>query len=740
MGTDRNTGVTRRGFLGLTAGTAAGAALGMRSFKAQAAVPHANETWDSGTVIPSTCNMCVNRCGIRCRVVNGVLEKIDGDIRNPRSRGGTCAKGQAGIMSVYDPDRIKHPMIRVGKRGEGKWRRASWDEAFEYVADNLNKIMEKHGPESLLWSSTTDLTEQFFVRLGTHMPTPNFARHATLCLASRNVGYFATMGGVPASDLTNAKYILMFGANRTESFELPHNWTLIEGIKNGAKLTVVDPRMTYTATKGEWVPIRPRTDMALTLALMHVLINEGLYDKEFVANNTHGFDELEAHVADNTPEWAAKETEIPADKIVAMAREMAAAAPAVVIYPGRRTSWYTNDTQFRRTLPMLMALLGAFDAPGSHSLGGPKAKLGAFEWEIEPFDVAERFDHYETRFPLANHEDGGYVSLRNAILDGSAAYPVKGWMIYKQNPIAAVLDGKKNLQMAEQMDFICAIDVQPSETAWMADIILPETTYLERLDPLWAPASPREYVGIRQPVVPPQGEAKPILDIIKGLVKALDAKHEFDTPLSQVFNFTIEEFIDAQLKGLPIDRKTLMQEGIWLGPETKPNYGAYRSGKKKFKTPSGKIEFVSERFRRNNVATLPEYETPKEVDGKQRLVSGRHAWFTHQRGHANNLWLHELYPENEAWIHPEIAKQKGITEGEEVLVKSSVGEIRIKAKVTPRIRKDTVFICHGFGGATAGQTTARGKGGADYMLMESAGDEITDNQATHETFVEVLKV
>lgn len=739
MGTDRETGVTRRGFLGLTAGATAGAALGMRSFKAHAAVPHSSETWDKGTVIPSTCNMCVNRCGIMCRVVNGVLEKIDGDERNPRSRGGTCAKGQAGIMSVYDPDRIKHPMIRVGKRGEGKWRRASWDEAYEYVADNLNQIIEKHGPESLFWSSTTDLTEQFFVRLGIHMPTPNFARHATLCLASRNVGYFATMGGVPGSDLAHAKYILMFGANRTESFDLPHNWTLIEGIKNGAKLTVVDPRFTYTAAKGEWVAIKPRTDMALTLALMHVLIKEELYDKEFVANNTYGFEELKAHLTENTPEWAEQETDIPAQRIVAMAREMAAAAPAVVIYPGRRTSWYTNDTQFRRTLPMLMALLGAFDAPGSHSFGGG-AKLGSFEWEIEPFDVAERFDQFNTRFPLANHEDGGYVSMRDSILNGSASYPVKGWMIYKQNPLAAVLDGNKNLKMAEQMDFICAIDVQPSETAWMADIILPETTYLERLDPLWAPGSPRKYVAIRQPVVAPQHESKTILEIIQGLAKALDAKREFDTPLSDVFDFTIEEFIDAQLQGLPVDRHTLMQEGIWLAPEEKKTYGAFRSGQKKFDTPTGKIEFVSERFRRNNLPVLPEYEPPKKVAGMQRLVSGRHAWFTHQRGHANNLWLHELYPENEAWIHPDIAKQKGISEGEMVLVKSSVGEIKIKAKVTPRIRKDTVFVCHGFGGMSAGQSTAKGKGGADFMLMESASDAITDNQATHETFVEVLKI
>jgi thiosulfate reductase/polysulfide reductase chain A len=712
----------------------------MRSFNVMAdVVPHNEESWSAGEEISSVCSMCVNRCGIRCRVRNGILEKIDGDPRNPKSRGGTCAKGQAGVMQVYDPDRIKYPMIRVGARGEGKWRRASWDEAYEYVAENLAKIIKEHGPGALLWSSTTDLTEKFFVRLGTYIGTTNFARHATLCLASRNVGYFGTMGGVPDADLANSKYILMFGANRLESFELPYNIDLIEGIKKGAKLVVVDPRMTYTAAKGEWIPIRPRTDMALTLALMHVLIKEELYDHEFVANRTEGFEELKAHVEKYTPEWAAQEADIPVETIVDMAREMAAVAPAVTIFPGRRTSWYTNDTQFRRSAAMLTALLGAFDAPGACFFNGGKQKLGGIEWAIEPFDTEERFDQFEKRFPLANHEDGGYVSLRDAVVDGTSAHPVKGWMIYHQNPLSGVLEEGKTRKMMEQMDFICAIDIQPSQTAWMADIILPETTYLERLDPLWSPGGTRKHVTIRQPVVAPQHEAKTVLEMIQGIAASLDQRHEFDPPLSEAFDFTIEEYVDAQLKKLPIDRKTLMKDGIWLAPEEPVAFGAFRSGKKKFKTPSGKMEFVAERFRRNGYPVLPEYESFETRRGEQRLVTGRHSWFTHSFNQ-NNTWLHDLYPENEVWINTELARQKAIVDGEYVKVRSSRGEVRIKAKVTPRIRKDTVFICHGFGGEAGGQTTLNGKGGADQVLMESAADEISNNQAMHETFVEVLKI
>ncbi len=735
----KNNGINRRDFLGICGSAGASTLLGLRSFNSHAdVVPHRQETWEPSEYINSVCGMCVNRCGIRCRVNNGVLEKIDGEPRNPKSRGGTCAKGQAGIMQLYDPDRIKYPMIRVGERGEGKWRRASWDEAFEYVAENLNNIIEKHGPESLFWSSTTDLTEKLFVKFGTYIGTPNFARHASLCLASRNIGYFATMGGVPDSDLVNSKYILMYGANRLESFELPYNIDLIDAIQNGARLVVVDPRMTYTAAKGEWIAIKPRTDLALNLALMHVLIKEELFDKDFVENRTVGFDKLKRHVARYTPEWAATETDIPAEKIRSMAREMAAAAPAVTIFPGRRSSWYTNDTQFRRSAAMLTGLLGAFDAPGATFFNGGRQALGSFEWAIEPFDIKPRFDGFDDDYPLAHHGDGGYVSMRDSIVDGRTAYPVKGWMIYHQNPLASVLEPEKTLTMMEQMDFICAIDIQPSQTAWMADIILPETTYLERLDPLCNPAGTHKYVAIRQAVVKPQHEARTLLDILKGIATELDKRHEFDPPLSEAYNFTMEDYVDAQMEKLPIDRKTMMKQGLWIAHEKTIEFGRYRNGEKQFMTPSGKLEFVAERFRRNGYPALPDYEPFPEHNEELRLITGRHAWFTHAFNQ-NNQWLNALYPENEAWINPSIAVEKNIQDGDYVNVHSQTGDIRIKAKVTHRIREDSIFICHGFGGQTGGLSTLAGRGGADQVLMQSAADQISNNQAMHETFVEISR-
>jgi thiosulfate reductase/polysulfide reductase chain A len=292
--------------------------------------------------------------------------------------------------------------------------------------------------------------------------------------------------------------------------------------------------------------------------------------------------------------------------------------------------------------------------------------------------------------------------------------------------------------MIKKMDFICAIDVQPSQTAWMADIILPETTYLERLDPLWATPARQKFIAMRQPVVKPQHEAKTLLNMIKGIAKRLDKKHEFETSLVAAFDFTMEDYIDAQLKGAPVDRATLMRDGLWTEADIKYTIGDFRSGKKKFDTPSGKVEFVSERFARNGYPPLPSYTPPKEESGKQRLVTGRHAWFTHT-SNQNNAWLHDLYPENELWINPEVARGKGIASGDYVKVRSAVGEARVKALVTTKIRKDTVFLCHGFGSEVAGQKLAYRKGASDELLMKSHADVISNNQAMHETFVDVVK-
>src|SRR5579864_9774849 len=241
----------------------------------------------------------------------------------------TCDWSSDVCSSDLDPNRLKQPLIRSGARGEGKWRAASWDEAFDYTARKLSAIKEKYGPEGVLWSSTEAFAEIFFKNLGLAFGSPNIVRHPTLCLSSVNLAYSMTFGTVPSFDLLNANYVIMAGANRFEALITPDTMDLIDSTMNRkTRLICLDPRFTVTAAKAdEWYPVKPGTDMAFVLAMLHVIVAEGRQDKEFVATYCQGFEQLAEHVKPYTPEWAEKETEIPAGDIARIAREFSDAAP-----------------------------------------------------------------------------------------------------------------------------------------------------------------------------------------------------------------------------------------------------------------------------------------------------------------------------------------------------------------------------------------------------------------------------
>src|SRR6266581_1417534 len=220
--------MNRRRFLKFSAGGAAGAAAlatsaaYFTSFQKKQAVASGLQE------IPTTCEMCVNKCSIVAVVNNGIIQKLNPNPENPRSRGMVCARGNAGLQEVYDSARLKRPLIRVGNRGEGNWRPASWDEAFDFAAKKLSETKEKYGAQGTLWSSSESFQEVFFRNLGASFGSPNQVRHPTLCLASVNLAYSLTFGTVPSFDLLNSKYIIMSGANRLEAFITPDTMDLIE--------------------------------------------------------------------------------------------------------------------------------------------------------------------------------------------------------------------------------------------------------------------------------------------------------------------------------------------------------------------------------------------------------------------------------------------------------------------------------------------------------------------------------
>jgi len=724
--------ITRRTFVSGAAAAAAAAAvaphLGCANFlkKGRAVRGGVRE-------VATACEVCPNKCAVIAVVEDGVIRKLNPNPLSPKSQGMLCARGNAAVKAVYDPDRVKQPLIRAGRRGEGRWRAVSWDEAWDFSARKLAAIKDAHGPQGVMWSSTEGFQEEFFKNLGLAFGSPNILRHPTLCLASVNLAYSMTFGTVPSFDLRNANYVIISGANRFESIITPDTMDLVESTMNRkTRLVYLDPRFTVTASKAdEWYPIKPGTDMAFILAMLHVIVGEGRYDKEFVSEFCYGFERLQSHVQRYTPEWAGAETEIPARNIVRIAREFSDAAPRAVYYAGRRSSWYSNDFQMRRAQAILNAVVGNWDREGGMV---PNSKIALGELLYLPWDepAAPRVDELETRFPLAAKGDGVFIQARENVLAGKP-YPVKGWMVYKQDPMSALPDRGRTQAMLEQMDFVGVIDTQMSDTAWFADVVLPESTYLERLDPLHMLPGIWPVVTLRQQVIKPIHDTKPNLEIVQGLAKRLG--------LSDYFDYTIEQWVEAQANELPVPEPLayLKKHGVYAPPDA-PFYGTTRKPGHRFLTKTGKIELYSDRLAEARHDPLPAYEPPVQPPpGAFRMILGRKATHTHANN-TNNVWLHEFAPVNDLWIHPEPASRFGIATGDVVEVRSDAGVVTLKARVTQEIRPDCVFMLHGFGKKSRMQHLAYNVGACDADLLTSSMDRVSGNAAFHETFVRVRRL
>jgi thiosulfate reductase/polysulfide reductase chain A len=381
----------------------------------------------------------------------------------------------------------------------------------------------------------------------------------------------------------------------------------------------------------------------------------------------------------------------------------------------------------RQAMAIANALVGNWDRPGGLI---PKKSIRKGELELDvwpPMPDQDCIVPMEYEHPLANPEDGAYVDFREKVLRDEP-YPVRGFFAYKQNPMHSMPDRARTRAMIEKMEFVAVIDIMPTDTAWLADVILPESTYLERLDPVIGFEDPYPFLGVRNPVVKPLHDTIANFDIMKGLAGRLG--------FPEFFNFTIEEMRRAQLKPFGLHPDDLVSTGIWSDHKKKV-YGETLKDGYRFRTPSGKIELASERFRRRGYRTIPEYTPPEEIPrGQFRLIVGKNAYFTHA-ANQNNPWLHELMPENALWIHPRPAADRGIADGDLVSVKSVVGAVSLKAMVTEKIRPDCVHIPHGFDHISPMMTRVHGVGACDSDLIVSREDKITGNAALHETLVTV---
>ena len=723
--------ITRRNFLKWSGAAAAAAVAGSNAPVLHALVPN-EDNMKAGTIEQrfSVCDMCLNKCGLIARVEDGVVTKLDPNPKFLKSRGMLCARGNAGINQLYDPDRLKTPLMRRGTRGEGYWRPVSWDNALDYAAENLQKIAEKYTRCGVLFTPGSDMQSTFVHWFAEVFGSYNVTTHESSCLLSRNRAFLDTFGEVPFSDVLNTRYIIMAGANRFEALITPDSIDLMTAKKNGCKLVVLDPRYTKTAALAdEWYPIRPGTDMAFFLAVAHVIINENLYDADYAAEKLYGLDKLTEHVRSYTPEWAEKECEIPSDDIRRIARELAAAAPSAIVYPGRRTSDYTNSSQIRRTMAIVNGLLANWDRPGgllaSRQVGLSKPKLPE-----SPFYEDNPDDRVDAgRAHMMFDEEGSFKHTRDAIIE-EKPYPVKGWFAYKINPLQSVANRNKTLEMIKKLDFMMTVDITMSDTAWMSDLVLPAQSYLERQDPASGlqGSSACACVVTRDPVVKPLFNSKPVFWILKELAKRLD--------LGEYFDFTMDDYRRQQLRKLPEAERALKEDGVYYNPSKL--YGVYEG--RVYKTKSKMVELYNSRYESMGIDPMPVYQPPKiPRNCSFRMVVGRNAYFTHCTSQNNSL-LNQFMDENHLWLHPKAASRLNIGEGDMVEIESSVGKGRLKATLKEGIREDTVYMASGFGTISKGLTMIYGKGASIANLLEDYSDELSGNMAMHETFVNVRRV
>jgi len=717
--------ISRRDFLKIGAAAVGALAVGAMLPPKVAEAARAAGTIDSqgNGYVHSMCEMCVWRCGLIAKVVDGKVVKLDGNPEHPHSRGNLCPRGQSGLMNTYDPDRVLTPLVRVGKRGEGLFRQASWDEALDLVASKMTEIKDKYGAEAMVFSSTHNLSQPLFENLLYAFGSPNYGTQRSLCFNAMIVSNLMTYGMEEPERIYDdkLKYIILTGRNLLEAISTSETHDLIMAIDRGAKVVYLDPRYTKTASKAtEWLPIKPGMDLAFHLALLNVVIGERLYNRWFVEQHTVGFDELKKEVARYTPEWAAPLTGIPAETITRIAHELADAAPHVLVHNGWRTSNFINSFHTQRAISILNALMGNWNVTMT-AAAAEGAGLGAPPQPPYPRVSTLRLDGVPWKYPIVPFKIGVFQELRDNIVKGDP-YQAHGWFISRQNPIMSLPDRAKTLEAFGKMDFIATVDIIMNDTAWFSDVVLPEASYLERYDPL-LPVGDKAF--IRQPVIEPQGEAKSALWIYKQLGTKLG--------LGDFFQYEDEEdYLRQQLKPLGASLEEVKKKGYAEMPEGEPAGFTWS-------TPSGKIELYSDTLAKVGFSGVPTWEEPPQPKEDQfYLLTGKVAQST-QFGTQNNQLLHKYSDEPRLWMNARTAANLGLATDDWVEVTSEVGQIHIKLLATEAIRPDCVYMTPGYGHLSKGLTTAFGVGASSSVLHVTYADPISGGQALSQTFVTVKK-
>jgi len=632
-------------------------------------------------------------------VEKGKVSKIRGDPSHPMNKGFICPKGVAAVDLLYHPDRLMYPLKR---KGEGEWQRISWDEALDTIAIKFREITEKYGVLSnCIWWGTGPRGYEFLAAYLSWALGCNGTNIAHICYTPSIIAGAATCGvnntQERGPDFENTKCLLIWAAN-PEAAHPPIGRKILKASRAGAKLIVVDPRETRLASKADvWLQIRPGTDDALALGMLNVIINEGLYDHEFVEKWTFGFEKLKQRVQEYPPQRVAEITWVPEEKIKTAARLYATVKPAA-LYHRVAIEQHTNSTQTLRALNILTAVTGNVDIKGGNLLptwpNGFKDNFSLLADEaLQPPGKREPRRLGADKFPLLAGPDNPYrpqshlPTVVQAMVT-SKPYPIKGVITFS-NSLLHSENTKEIWQAFKNLEFLAAIDFFLTPTAELADIVLPSATWLEKDEVAYM--SYDGYISVRQKVIEPLGERWDDKKIIFELGKRLGAERWFPWD-------SVEDYRDYQLKPLEITFSEFKEKGCITAPK---EYNKYRA--QGFNTPSGKVELYSSVFEKHGHDPLPYYEenpeSPVSTPALMQeypfilITGGRHLAFFHSEGRQINR-LRRMCPDPIVEIHPETAEKVGVTDGEWVWIETPVGRAKQKTKLFKGIHPQVIHAQH----------------------------------------------
>jgi anaerobic selenocysteine-containing dehydrogenase len=703
--------------------------------------------------VQTFCPLCVSRCGAIATITEGRLTALQPDPSHPTGRA-LCVKGKAAPEIVYHQDRLLYPVKRTNPKGAADpgWQRISWDEALDTIAERLTALADEHGPESVVFSSTSPSTSaisdaiEWVMRLRRAFGSPNFAAYMELCGWGRFMASLYTFGapvpGVYLPDLDNAGCILYWGYNPSLA-RLSHATSTVAAVGRGARLIVVDPRRVGLATRADhWLRVRPGTDAALALAMTHVLIDNGWYDDEFVRSWTNAsqlvrsdtgrllrdadgqpvasddllpgvvsmptadgvvvecrtvFDLMAERARGLAPEAAAEITGVPAADIEQAARTLWESRP-VAFYTWSGLEQHSSSTQTIRAVNVLYALTGSLDVPGGNVLFSAVptnsvegAELLTAQQRGKAIGVEQR-PLGPARFEFITGED-----LYAAALDG-VPYRARGLVNFGANFVMAHGDSARGQQALAALDFFVHADLFHNPTSELADIVLPVTTPFESTAlkiGFEVSQEAQSHVQLRAPLVPPRGEARSDLQVVFALATRLGLGEQF-------WDGDIEAGFAHQLapSGVTLEQLQASPGGVRVPLTTRHRKYADTG----FRTPSGKVELFSEVLAEHGYAPLPEFTEPA-ISPRSRpdlakefplvLTCAKSLWFCETQ-HRQVASLRKAAPDPLVELHPSTAAARGIEAGDWVRLATPYGSIRARAKLNARLDPDVVCGQHGW--------------------------------------------